>query len=321
MTIELQISQKSHFDYSCVICDYFTCNKKDMSKHLQTVKHKKNVDSYNLDKNSYVLGDLSQNKLYFCKCGKKYKYRQGLCNHKKKCLYKEDIDLTNISSELIIELIKDNKEIKEKLIKDNREIKEQFFKEKEKFMKENDELRKQITELIPKVGNYNNNTINQNVNINVFLNEQCKDAINMGDFIKSIKVSLEQLDYTKNKGLVDGLTNVFIENINKLSFNERPLHCTDVKREVLYIKDDDIWEKDKSKQKIKKAIKDVSNKQYFALNDWKKENKDYLDNDEKKDYFVKAISTIGKGNDSVDNKIIKKICTNTYIKDMPDKIK
>ena len=111
----------------------------------------------------------------------------------------------------------------------------------------------QIGELIPKVGN-NNTNIKQRFNVNIFLNEQCKDAINMHDFIKQIEVSLDNLLTTRDKGLSEGISNVFIENMNKLSLYERPLHCTDLKRETLYIKDNNVWEKDGDKSRIKSSI-------------------------------------------------------------------
>ena len=129
-----------------------------------------------------------------------------------------------------------------------------------KMIHENQELRNQVTELIPKVGN----TINKpRFNINIFLNEQCKDALTMNEFIDKIKVTLDDLLITKNKGLTEGVSNIFIENMNKLSVHERPMHCTDVKRETVYIKcEDEInkngnskWEKDKENRKLKESIK------------------------------------------------------------------
>ena len=185
------------------------------------------------------------------------------------------------------------------------------------MMKENQELRSQISELIPKVGNNNtthNNTLNQKFNINVFLNEQCKDALNMNDFIKSINISLEQLDFTKKNGLIDGLSNAIVENMNKLSLYQRPMHCTDTKRETLYIKEEDKWTKDDNKEKIKNAIKKASTKNYNALEEWKSKNPDFTNDDLKQEYFSNVISTIGKTSEQIDDKIIKNLCKETYIK-------
>ena len=174
----------------------------------------------------------------------------------------------------------------------------------------------QISELIPKVGN-TNNTINNNqkFNINVFLNEHCKDAINLSDFIKSLHVTLEQLDFTNKNGLADGISKTIIDNMSKLSIYERPMHCTDVKRETLYIKEDNAWSKDKAKEKVKSVIKKTSSKNFNALMDWKTLNPDYMKNEDKTDYFTKTISTIGKPTTNIDEKIIKNLCKETYVKE------
>jgi hypothetical protein len=164
------------------------------------------------------------------------------------------------------------------------------------------------------VGN-NITTTNQKFNIQVFLNEKCKDAINMSDFIKSIEVSLQQLDYTKHNGLVNGLSNVIIENMNKLGLYQRPIHCTDIKRESLYIKDDDNWEKDTNKEKIKRVIKNVSTKQFYALSKWTKENPDFQNNENKQNYYTHTLVAIANNKQHNDDKIIKKLCTSSYIKE------
>jgi hypothetical protein len=180
------------------------------------------------------------------------------------------------------------------------------------------ELTNTIKNMAPLINsNITNNTQNNNqkFNINVFLNEQCKDAINMSDFIKSLHITIEQLDFTKQNGLVQGLSKSIIENMNKLSIYERPMHCTDSKRETLYIKEDNEWKKDINKEKIKGAIKKASSKNFNALMDWKILNPDYMNNEDKTDYFTKTISTIGKPTTNIDEKIIKNLCKETYVKE------
>jgi len=151
----------------------------------------------------------------------------------------------------------------------------------------------------------------------MFLNEKCKDAINMTDFVKSIQVSFEQLDYTKVNGLEKGITKILMDNMNKLGKFERPIHCTDIKRETLYIKDDDKWEKDKDKdkEKIKKAINKTSNKNFTALCNWKNENIDFMNYHDKQAYYAKTMSNIGKPVGEVADKIIKNICKENYVKE------
>ena len=293
-------------NFFCEKCNYKTCNKKDFNKHLLTQKHKNKDNDNNYQKSHF----------YVCeKCNKSYLYLSGLSRHKKKCnfvelnnnengiiaLEKNDISNNELilSNDLIIKLINDNNELKNIIVKQQAQLGKQ---------------QEQISELIPKVGN-NNNTQNNKFNIQVFLNEKCKDAINMTDFVKSIQVSIDQLDFTKQNGLANGLSKTIMDNMNKLSLYERPMHCTDIKRETLYIKDENEWTKDASKEKIKKAIKKASGKNYNALQDWKTINPDFLSNDSKIDYFTKTITTIGKPTETIDNKVIKNLCKETYIKD------
>ena len=298
-------------NFYCEKCDYKCCRKVDYNRHLQTNKHNAQKCSKNVESSTYI-----------CECGKKYKHIQSFRRHKKSCSFVEECEnqLVPINNDSDIEKCVENEESNDvlknlvyKLITENNEI-------KQTMINENKELRKQLTEMIPKMGSNNtttNNTnnINQKFNIQVFLNDKCKDALNMKDFIKSIEISVEQLDFTKRKGLAAGLTNAIVENMNKLSLYERPLHCTDLKRETLYIKENDIWEKDKDKTKIKEAIKKASGKNYNALQSWKTINPDFQENEDKSEFFARVISTIGKNTDTVDDKVIKSLCSSTYIKD------
>ena len=285
---------KIHNEYFCKSCNYKCCKKYNFNKHLETAKHQiltsENQDNINKFK---------------CECGRAYKHRQSLFSHKKKCTYSErSLDVSASEYPLAVNESVDYKGLILQLVKENKEFKELIF-----------EQQKQIGELIPKIGNNNQTNINQKFNIQIFLNEQCKDALNMNDFIKSIEISLEQLDITKNQGLENGLSNAIIENMNKLGVHKRPLHCTDTKRETLYIKENDTWEKDKSKEKIKQAIKDLSHKNYKTLYKWTEENPDFKEHDAKQDYFSHTVRAIGKDIKLIDDKIIKNICNHNYIKD------
>ena len=289
-----QFIPKNPKKFNCEFCDYNTFNKKDYNKHLQTLKHKKLSNSDTIVTNSDINGDKSQINIFECICGKKYKYRQGLSYHKSKCMFKDKESITqNLSQEFVLDVIK---------------------KQQDQIT----ELTNTIKEMAPLINsNITNNTQNNNqkFNINVFLNEDCKNAINMSDFIKSLHITIEQLDFTKQNGLVQGLSKSIIENMNKLSIYERPMHCTDSKRETLYIKEDNEWKKDINKEKIKGAIKKASSKNFNALMDWKNLNPDYMINEDKTDYFTKTISTIGKSSESIDEKVIKNLCKETYVKE------
>ena len=242
------LGPKSSKKYFCKECDYSTCKKSQYDRHLLTSKHQMD-DKWMTEK-----AQKAQN-LFECSCGKRYKYRQGLHKHQLKCI-----------SIAHTENIENAEDI---------DYKEMFLK----MMKQNNELMTQVTGLIPKVGNNNNNTIKQKFNVNIFLNEECKDAITMNEFIKQIEVSLGNLLTTRDKGISEGVSDIFIENMNKLSVYERPIHCTDIKRETMYIKDEDKWQKDQNSVKLENAIQEVSRKSMNKLSTWKETNPDYEDMD------------------------------------------
>jgi hypothetical protein len=301
------IEPPSSIKFHCDNCYYHTIRKSQYERHLLTTKHKNAIKYYDLNFTS------SKQINFDCICGKSYPYRASLHNHKKKCDFQE----------------KQKQKLENQIIKDNEgdiDYKEMFLK----ILDENKELRtllvtqqSQISELIPKVGNNNNNTINkQKFNINFFLNEQCKDAITMNKFIDNIKVSLEDLFVTKNKGISEGISNIFIKNMNKLSLYERPIHCTDVKRETVYIKSEGEngsetqWEKDKEKDKLKKVIDDIGYAQSKNLKLYTDQNPDWMEKEHKQDEYMvmvkNCLDDIKENNR--EDKVIKKVCNNVYIK-------
>ena len=310
------------YKFNCKSCDYYTNKKTDFKRHLETIKHKKARNSDNSDKKNENIG-------FKCNCGKVYKYRQGLSLHKNKCqniqIFIKDKINNNIVDNIDNSIVNDtgnnpnsnqiSNELVVQLISDNNEIKNKFLKEYEEIKNENKELRQQISELIPKVGNTNivtNN--NQKFNINVFLNEKCKDAISMNDFVHQIEVSIKNLLTTREKGLGIGLSNIIQENINKLSIYERPIHCTDKKRETLYIKNNK-WEKDKDREKTKDMLKGLQSKQFKAMQKWIKEHPDYMEDDNLKHEYMILVNKCSSSIDDHEKKIMKKLCENTYLKD------
>ena len=236
--------------YICVFCNYNTNIKCNYIKHLQTIKHIKNTNK-SIKNNKHV-----------CKCGKIYKYHSGLWKHKKKCNINNEI--FNIKNE-IIELKKNNKILTKELIKSN--------KNNNELIKEVKKIKNNKNQIISQ--NITNNQINnnQNISINVFLNEYCKDAMNFSDFIKKLEISFDDLTYTGDTSYVEGISKILIKNLCKLNKLKRPIHCSDVKRKVLYIKNKEGWEKDKQHENITKCIKDVELKQIKKLPNWVKENK------------------------------------------------
>jgi hypothetical protein len=281
----------SSANFSCNICEYTTCRKSQYDRHIATLKHKKMENTAKIQQNTANMGPIE------CSCGRVYKHRGSLYNHKKKCDYDDKTTEPKYEpnyTELIMKLINENQELRNTVILENKE------------------LRNQITELIPKVGN---NTINnkQKFNINVFLNEKCKDAVTMEQFMNNLEVSLSNLMVTKNKGIDEGISNIFIENMNKLSLYERPIHCTDIKRETVYIKSDGgngkspKWEKDEENEKLKKVIKNVAHTQQKNLTKWVERHPNWQANSELQDEYMKLVRSCT--DDIKENKVIKKICS------------
>ena len=261
--------------YHCDICDYKCSKQSDYHKHLLTSKHKNN---YNLSPNSDILSPLVAKK-YICDCGKEYKYRQGLFTHRKACetscdneqndknIEDKDIILKNIVSDVI-------KQTNENNSKSNNELIQYLINENKEFKNLILEIVKKDSSVINNTNNnINNNCNNQSFNLNFFLNEQCKDALNIDEFVDSIKMNLSDLENFAHLGYADGVSNIFAKGIKELGVHLRPIHCSDTKREVLYIKNNDEWIKESDdKPLITKAIKKVAFKNIKQINEWVKEN-------------------------------------------------
>jgi len=204
------------------------------------------------------------------------------------------------------------------LMKNNNELQQQSFN----FQKQSQEFQNQLLEIY-KGGNtvITNNTVtntnnNQKFNINVFLNEQCKDAINFSDFIKNIEVSREDLENNAQLGFVNGISKIIIDNLKQLRVNERPIHCTDLKRETMYIKDDDKWTKEEDYGKLNSAIQTITRKSVVTLLKWKDENPDYQDNDSEfssRCIVIQQQSMAGYDRDTYYPKVIKAIAKEVVV--------
>jgi hypothetical protein len=248
--------------FLCETCDFKCYKKSNYDTHLLTAKHQ----------NRTLLNEKNpKNAEFACECGKKYKVRNSLWYHKRKCSVKNvnSVSSGDTSSEPTIEyLLKENMEMK----RDNLDMK-----------KNNIEMKQMMMEMMEKMGNITNNITNNNqnnhFNINMFLNETCKNAMNLSDFIERIEISHDDLENNAQLGFVNGITKIFMDNLKLLTIQERPIHCTDVKRETLYVKDEDMWDKKHSNEKLENAIQEVSRKSLKSLINWKKTNPDYEDLD------------------------------------------
>jgi len=328
-------SVKTINEYNCKCCNFITKRKNDYNRHIMTAKHK-----------STIGGDKKAEKRITCSCGKEYKNRQGLFKHKQKCDYKpieepiiEPIEeptqkLTNIEPNItmILDIIKENQEIKKLLLEQTIKVSEQnkqvieLHKENNILNKENNILNKEnnilINKLVEKESNTtinnNNNTTNNNnqkFNLNFFLNETCKNAMNMKEFIDNIKVTFEELLTIGNTGFVNGVSDIFIKRLQDMEVTKRPIHCTDLKRETIYLKDDDKWNKDENdNEKIKQAIEKIEQKNIISLNEWCHENPDSrkLDTNNNK-LMYKIYEETLNGDEKTREKVIKNITKNVTI--------
>jgi len=288
--------------FNCYFCDYSTCRKSSFNKHNQTDKHK-----------NMTIGDAGDKKLqteYNCGiCKKTYTSRNGLWKHKKVCkdqpVYIENNQVEILDINLIMQLLKQNDEFKSLMIEQNSKLIEAY---------------KNNTTNINMV-----NSNNKTFNLQVFLNEQCKDAMNIMDFVDSIKLDLDDAESVHKLGYVNGISNIIIKHLKALDVHMRPVHCTDLKRETMYVKFQDIWEKEGDDNKlIRRAIKHIAVKNYNAAETFKELHPDCMELESKyNDQFLnmKIEALGGAGNNNIyesHTKIIKKIAKEVTIDKTPN---
>jgi len=285
--------QKISNKYYCEKCDYGTCRKSNIDNHYLSAKHHKSMNS------NEIKQKLSNSNFKCDKCEKEYKDYSGLWRHNKKCNSEDKTknveikEQPNISFEVIMELIKDNKELKQLVIEQSKTIQQ-----------------------IALNGTHNittTNSHNKTFNLQLFLNETCKDAMNIMDFVESIQLQLSDLEKVGEIGYVDGISNIIVKNLKALDVTQRPVHCTDKKREVLYVKDENKWEKqDEENVKLRKVIKKVTDKNMRLIPKYREKYPDcnksisrYSDQYNK--IVVESMGGSGDNDDEKASKIIKNI--------------
>jgi hypothetical protein len=288
--------------YSCIFCNFKCFKQSNYDKHLMTAKHKRLTNTNKkMPKNATP---------YSCLCGKTYKHQSSLIKHKKSCPHM-------INSIVIQENLEEKQPSIMDIITQNKEIMDALVLQNEQLMKKNNELTNTIQEMIPKIGNNNNNTIHNQFNIQNFLHNDCKDAINFSEFIENMKVSFEDLEYQADVGYINGVSKLFIENLQELGTHKRPIHCTDKKRKTIYIKENNEWDKEGSQNTLKKGIREVSRKGFECLMKEKQENQEEYKNIES-DFTQKCLSIHrnilpGVPQESTISKVIEKISLNSGI--------
>ena len=309
----------THYNFECEKCS-FTCSyKKDYDRHLTTAKHKR----IHMDTSFY----LKKPTEYMCSiCSKTYKYHSGLAKHKRKCNIQtfeetkyepnipekqEEIQITETSGDyknMFIELIKQNQDFKTLIVEQTKQLNEQ--------QKENQTLHKQLIDVVKEGKNINsNNTINnnQNFNLNFFLNNTCKDAMNMSEFIENMDVNFKDIEYIGRNGYVNGMTNMILSRIKDLDVTKRPLHCTDLKRETMYIKDNDEWNKDTpDNTQLRNMVKIVAKHNQYQFPLWREKHPSSDDmNSATFEFSLKMIQNIlgdvGEEQIKLDNKVMRNL--------------
>lgn len=269
--------------FSCEYCHFHSANKKDYKKHLETKKHKTKTTPI-----------ITPN--YKCVCGKVYAHLSSRCAHKKKCdlvnktknteSEESEEKYENKESNIILELIKQNEEFKKLLLEQNNKL---------------IDLCKNGTHIV--------NSNNKTFNLNVFLNEECKHAMNLTDFVDSLQIHLTDLEKIGELGYVNGISNIIIQNLKVLDVHKRPVHCSDAKRETIYIKDSDKWEKEnEEKNKLQKAIQTIANKNIRMIPTWREKNPECVHSEShKSDQYNNIIIQSMDTDVSSNQKIIKNI--------------
>jgi len=277
---------KSSKIYTCETCDYHTSRLSQYNRHLLTAKHEILTDTYI----NTTIKVPKSSKAFTCDCGKEYKHRQSLNNHKKTCQKNAEESIENT-------FVPKEEEPSDKQLMMT-------------LIKQNGELTKTIQEILPKIGDTTNNTntnCNNTFNVQMYLNNECKNAMSIQDFIKSIELNMSHLKAVTDKGYVDSVSNIMIKALSDLEITDRPLHCTDLKRDTIYIKDNNEWNKSSATDDtlMSGVITDIENKHYGLVKQYARENPKASVMDTPENMYQNKALQNALGN-SVDNEVLQK---------------
>ena len=253
-----KISHTQNCKFYCEYCDYNTSKKCNYDAHILSAKHKKAENGYKMGQKSANIQP-KQEEIFVCSCGKEYQHRQGLWRHQKKC--------ASLSSQTTDDKL-DIYDLVKYLMKENSEMKHMMLEQQNVVL--------EIAKTTATNNIYNTtNSHNKAFNLNFFLNETCKDAMNIMDFVESIKLQVTDLERIGEVGYVEGISDIIVSNLNKLDVTQRPIHCTDKKRETMYVKDAGKWEKDENTDVIRRAIRKVTHNNQRLLPKFREKYPDY----------------------------------------------
>ena len=324
-TGEMEINmEENETKYTCTICNRFYANNKQLQKHFSTLKHKNNLNPQNEKKNNCCRN-----------CNKEYANSSGLWKHMQKCKKQEDKeeDKEQDNSDKEEDEVNNNKQIQKKKSNDfSPELIAMIMQNMQQMMIEQN---KAMLEIAKNVGNINsnnsnsNNTINDNksFNLNFFLNERCKNAMNLSDFVNGVDISLDDFEETGRIGYVEGLSHIFCKELQKLDIYERPIHCSDLKRETIYIRENNKWEKDENKEMLLSAVKRVGKKNLKVLTLWQEKHPGYKDVESKEnDRYLKILTNVLSGETEEEilsnyGKIMKNISLVTVVDKNQERLK
>ena len=287
---------KNADNFVCEKCDFVCSKQSDWKRHLVTLKHT-NTDTF-------TPKTATCQNIFNCECGKQYKHRQSLFNHKKICTASNYIITENVNKDIDIDISETNNELQEM---------KEFMKY---LMKENSEMKNMMLKVIENgtnnTTNIHTNSHNKAFNLNFFLNETCKDAMNIMDFVESIQLQLSDLERVGEKGYIEGISNIIVKNLKSLDITQRPVHCTDKKRETIYVKDDNKWEKDDENTKMHKMIRKVQDKNFRMVKKFKEKYPDYhkpssKQSDVYNNIIIESMGGRGDNDFEKEEKIIKRI--------------
>jgi len=319
-SLEINGNEKLSVKYECKECNYITQYKSDLIKHQSTKRHLKLSQP-----NNFITNKCNH-------CDKEFSTLSGLWKHRKSCsISKEDMVTSDAPSllsftkgtcgssdipvELILEVIKQSKEVQNVLIEQNKELQKQLLEQNEKMLEQSDKHHKEMLEIAKKPNIINTNSNNKTAfNLQFFLNETCKDAMNIVDFVNSLKLTNNDFETTGKLGFVNGISRIFINNLKKMDVITRPLHCTDVKRETVYIKDNDTWEKDnEEKKKLNWAVNRIAQLNLNQIQQWQQQYPDCVKNNTpaNEKFTELALAALGgRGEDEIlkfNDKIMKNV--------------